>query len=525
MFDNDDIRYSTPEKRPPWEVGPADRLWDLFSRPDQDDPAAEYLGRSAETPETTPNRPSIRSGFARSNARSDRQEAAPPPPPPDGGDPRAGRYIYQEPPRSSLGQRRKKSNLTGVAIIVVLALIIGGVSAGILEAVNATEDYDSSWSHEEATPYSGIDPDSDWYDGDWYDEVPWDEIVPDEGADVYDDETGAAQTELERAELTGSLSVDIRSAQGLEPLAYQDLYAKCFPSTVSITVYGADSVGTGTGIVMTEDGYILTCNHVVEGGVTCQVTTYDDQVYDALLVGGDAQTDLAVLKIDAQGLQAAEFGDSDELTVGDEALAIGDPLGAELRGTLTNGIISAINRNVTVRSYSMTLIQTTAALNSGNSGGPLINIYGQVVGVNNMKMNSTIVTVEGLGFAVPTSVVREIVPTLTAEGRISRPVLGITCYGINQDTADRNNEATTGLRVSSVHVKSDAYVQGLQEGDYITQVNGIHVESVEEVKAIIGDLSIGDTVELTVLRIDENDSSQSDEFVMTVALVDQSELY
>ena len=318
--------------------------------------------------------------------------------------------------------------------------------------------------------------------------------------------------------------MDIQSAEGLEPLSYQALYAKCLPSTVSITVLNDEGIGTGTGIVMTGDGYILTCNHVIEGGETCRVTTSDDETYEALLVGGDAQTDLAVLKIEAEGLTPAQFGDSDELTVGDEALAIGDPLGTELRGTLTNGIISAINRNVTVNSYSMTLIQTTAALNSGNSGGPLLNIYGQVVGVNNMKMNSNVVTVEGLGFAVPTSVVREIVPTLASAGKVSRPVLGITCYGIDQETAERNGEPVTGLLVSSVNENSDAYVQGLQEGDYITAVNGVNVVSVAEVKEIIQDLSIGDTVELEVYRIDE-ESGEDETFSLTVALVDQSELY
>ncbi|MCC8182647.1 MAG: S1C family serine protease, partial [Clostridiales bacterium] len=373
----------------------------------------------------------------------------------------------------------------------------------------------------------------DYYDDDWGWDDDFDVTVPygDEDEDEDTDDSAAADTgttaaedELERAELDGTLTLNIQSSEGLEALTYQEIYAKCLPSVVSITVITADGAGTGTGIIMTADGYILTCNHVIEDGITCTVTTYDDQVYTALLVGGDAQTDLAILKIEAEGLTPAEFGDSDELTVGDEALAIGDPLGTTLRGTLTNGIISAINRNVTVNGYSMTLLQTTAALNSGNSGGPLINIYGQVVGVNNMKMNSTSVTVEGLGFAVPTSVVKEIVPTLATDGKISRPVLGITCYSISEEYVESGDYLASGCLVASVNELSDAYAQGVQVGDYITQINGMDVASVDDVKAVIETLSIGDTVELTILRPNEEGTDIAEELTITVELVDQADI-
>ncbi|MCD8126721.1 MAG: trypsin-like peptidase domain-containing protein, partial [Clostridiales bacterium] len=185
---------------------------------------------------------------------------------------------------------------------------------------------------------------------------------------------------------SSGLAVTLVSSAGKTALTYQELYAKCLPSMVSITVTAGSSGGTGSGIILTEDGYILTCNHVVEDSETCTVLTYDDTSYTATLVGSDAQTDLAILKIEAAGLTPAEFGNSDELQVGDEALVIGDPLGSNFRGTLTNGIISGINRSVSSNGYAMTLIQTTAAVNSGNSGGALFNIYGQVVGVVNLKM-------------------------------------------------------------------------------------------------------------------------------------------
>lgn len=540
MYDPEDIRYSKGEERPPWELSLQGRFREWFSCRRVDSEGDRYC-REVEEQKQERTQARAQRAFRRQQerdrqaqqreqeraqrqARVDAQRAAQTagrqpeqaqaePPSARPKDPRGSRYQYSA--SSNLSRaKRGKVNAVGVAVIICLALVISIV---MQLGVNA-------WQEEPVY--------DEWYGGEWYEdtpeedaqapgvEAPWESVVPEEdSADQAEEESA----ELERAELVDELTVEIQSAQGKTPLTYQQLYAKCLPSTVSITVVTEDGVGTGTGIVMTEDGYILTCNHVIEGGLTCRVTTSEDETYEALLVGGDAQTDLAILKVDAQDLTPAEFGDSDELTVGDEALAIGDPLGAELRGTLTNGIISAINRNVTVNSYSMTLLQTTAALNSGNSGGPLLNIYGQVVGVNNMKMNSNVVTVEGLGFAVPTSVVREIVPVLSTQGKVSRPVLGITCYGIDQETAERNGEPVTGLRVATVNEGSDAYAQGLEEGDYITAVNGNPVVSVEEVKEIIQDLSIGDTVEVDVFRVDE-ESGEDETFTLTIALVDQSEI-
>ena len=193
-------------------------------------------------------------------------------------------------------------------------------------------------------------------------------------------------------------------AQALTP---GEVYDQVRPSTVTVLGEDAEGYSVGTGVIFTEDGYILTNYHVIDGCSACQVWITDeygvDSVYDALLVGGDADQDLAVLKIDAQGLTPAEFGVSDELSVGDPVYAIGNPLGLELRSTFTDGIVSAVNRDVDVDGVIMTLIQTNAALNSGNSGGPLINQYGQVVGINTIKIMSGYATLEGLGFAIPTS--------------------------------------------------------------------------------------------------------------------------
>ena len=260
-----------------------------------------------------------------------------------------------------------------------------------------------------------------------------------------------------------------------------------------------DGAGSGSGVVLSADGYIITCAHVIDDQASAEVTTNNGKSYTAQLVGSDPQTDLALLKIDATGLTPAQFGQDEELQVGDEALAIGDPLGVTFHGTLTNGIISGINRDVTLNGYSMTLIQTTAALNSGNSGGPLMNLYGQVIGINNMKMVSTSTTVEGLGFAVPSSTVKEIIEKLATDGGISRPVLGVSCYGLDEKAAKKTG-LKAGLVVAKVNAKSDCAAQGIQVDDVITAIDGKHFETVQAFKDYIADFPIGKTLTLTVSR-------------------------
>lgn len=530
MYDSDDIRFSKEERRPPWELSATGQLREHFSCQKVDELGGPR--RCNEVERQKQQRQKIQDQRAENlrAAQIRREEAqrrmgepqtagsgADQPPPPQ--DPRARRYDYSRVYRVGVKPRRG-NHMTGVAVIIILALVLTAVFQ-FVAADSLYEDSESVWGPEEF-----------WNDEDfWDDEEDSDEYwggYDDEsfgGSEDYEQYPSASEEELPRAELTGAMELEVVSDDGKQALSYQELYARCAPSTVSITVYSSEGVGTGTGIVMTEDGYILTCEHVIADSSSCTVMTWDDQLYDATLVGADAQTDLAVLKIQASGLTAAEFGDSDELTVGDEALAIGDPLGTELRGTLTNGIVSAINRNVVVNGYSMTLLQTTAALNSGNSGGPLINIYGQVVGVNNMKMNSGAVTVEGLGFAVPTSVVREIIPELTAVGKISRPVLGVTCYSLDEQAAESEGYPIAGLLVASVNQDADCYTQGIRVGDLIWAVNGVEVCDVTQVKEVIQDLDVSDTVTISCLRFeDEEDLSVYDEYEVDVKLVDQADI-
>lgn len=392
-----------------------------------------------------------------------------------------------EAPAAPAGKRRRKGSVMHKVILCLLVGLLVGTAWSVVNTVRSLRD--------SAIAANGGDDDFyHYYDGGLSDSEPEEEY----------------ELEHYAGDSTG-LSIQLVSSSGKRALTYQELYEKCAPSMVSISVTAGSTGSTGSGIIMTEDGYILTCNHVIDNGERCTVLTADNQRYQATLVGKDPQTDLAVLKISASGLTPAEFGDSDELVVGDEACAIGDPLGENFRATLTNGIISGVNRRVSSNGYAMTLIQTTAAVNSGNSGGALFNIYGQVVGVVNLKMvtsGNSEATVEGMGMAVPSSTAQSIVATLAVEGTVHRPVLGITCSSIDEDTAQRAG-LPSGLLVQSVNEHSDCYAQGLQVYDIITEADGVAICTVEEFKEVISDRDIGDTVTLIVYR-DNNLAASGD---------------
>ena len=270
--------------------------------------------------------------------------------------------------------------------------------------------------------------------------------------------------------------------------------------TVSVAL-GEDSTSVGTGVIFTEDGYILTNYHVIAGCALAEVWITNeygvDTLYDALLVGGDETQDIAVLKIEASGLPAAELGVSDELKIGDPVYAIGNPLGVELRSTFTDGIVSAATREVTTDGVTMTLIQTNTALNSGNSGGPLINQYGQVVGVNTLKMMSDYDTIEGLGFAIPTSYAVRWINEIIEDGEIDpTPVLGISVMRIPEQLPD----GTSALLIESVVSGSSGDKAGVKAGDYVVEFNGQRVYTTEDILRIRRDLRIGDRVVIRLWR-------------------------
>lgn len=290
--------------------------------------------------------------------------------------------------------------------------------------------------------------------------------------------------------------LDVTRQHG-EVLTIQEVYKKVNPAVVTVVAHLPDSSSVGTGVIFTEDGYILTNHHIVKGGQRCIVILDTGYSYDAKYVAGDAENDLAILKVDETGLPAAEFGDSDDLTVGDPAYAIGNPLGVELRGTLTDGIISAINRDVEVDGRVMTLLQTNAALNTGNSGGPLINQYGQVVGINVIKMSSAYASVEGLGFAIPTSSIDRIVNDLLTYGELKpEPLLGVSVSLVSTEV----EPDIWGLKVVEMVPGGAADLAGVQVGDYILFADGDELRTSQDLLRVRRQHHLGEQMTLTLWR-------------------------
>ncbi len=285
-------------------------------------------------------------------------------------------------------------------------------------------------------------------------------------------------------------------------MALQDIYAKAIDSVVSIACRTSTGSASGTGVILSIDGYIVTNAHVVDGAQTITVTLTDGRELAATLIGADGASDLAVLHVPAEDLTAAEFGDSSVLRVGDTVVAIGDPLGVELRGTMTDGIVSAINRDITIDGRTMTVIQTNAALNSGNSGGPLLNCYGQVIGINTMKIGSTVNTagVEGLGFAIPSTTVKTIVNQLISQGYVSgRPSLGLSVESVPR-FYQRYYGLPDGLYITDVEEGSPAAELGIQPGDVLVSVGGSSVSDVDTLSSLLYSYEAGDTVEIVIYR-------------------------
>ena len=286
--------------------------------------------------------------------------------------------------------------------------------------------------------------------------------------------------------------------------------AKVAPSVVVITTesmvtsnnwFGGQYVqsGAGSGVVLTEDGYIITCNHVVSGANNIKVSLNDGTEYTATVVGGDSTTDVAVLKIDATGLTPATIGDSDSLAVGQSVLAVGNPLG-ELGGTVTGGMISALNREVTIEDQTMSLIQMDASVSPGNSGGALFNASGDLIGIVNAKSSGDYA--EGLGFAIPINNAYNVAMDLIQSGYVTgRPQLGISVITITDAaTAARYGVTSAGIYISQVNPGSGAEKAGLQAGDRIVSVDNVLAETANDVVSRVQEKSVGDTVSLQVAR-------------------------
>ena len=259
--------------------------------------------------------------------------------------------------------------------------------------------------------------------------------------------------------------------------------------------------GSGSGVILTEDGYIATCAHVVDGAKSVKVTLNDDTSYDAAIVGTDKKNDIAIIKIDAKDLTPAVVGDSETLTVGSEVIAIGNPLG-ELRGTATAGIISATNRTIEVEGQAMTLIQTDAAISPGNSGGGLFDATGKLIGIVNAKVSDS--RAEGLGFAIPVNSVLDEISDLLNYGYVTgRPYLGVSTQDVTLRSRDRMwyySDGTRCVMVEKVVSGSAAEAAGIQAGDLILKIGEKQIASGEELSSAIGEYKPGDKATLTIQR-------------------------
>lgn len=306
--------------------------------------------------------------------------------------------------------------------------------------------------------------------------------------------------------------VNVSNVTGKDLLTAPEIYATYVGSTVGITteitttnVWGqpVSQAAAGSGFVITSDGYILTNYHVIEDADSIQVAFVDGTTYDATLVGGESENDIAVLKIDATGLTPVIIGDSDNVKVGEQVVAIGNPLG-ELTFSMTSGIVSAKDRSITMENGNvMNMIQTDTAINNGNSGGPLFDMYGQVIGITSAKLSgssSSQATIEGLGFAIPINDIKDMVTDIMENGYVTgKPYMGVTVSTVPESISERYG-MSQGALVESVDEDSCAAKAGLQKGDIITAIDGKTVISSAELVEAKKTYKAGDTVTLEVER-------------------------
>ena len=306
-------------------------------------------------------------------------------------------------------------------------------------------------------------------------------------------------------------AVEVKKVDGKTKMQPAEVYASTVNSTVSINcssqstnIFGqtTQSASSGSGFIISEDGYIVTNYHVINGASSVKVTLYNGDTYDATVIGGDSDYDVAVIKIDATGLSPVTLGNSEDVNVGDTVLAIGNPLG-ELTFSMSQGIVSCCDRAINVDGTPFNMIQVDASINPGNSGGPLVNLYGEVVGIVSAKYSSySDTSVEGLGFAIPISDVQAIITDIIENGQVTgKAYLAIKAGTMTEQMAAQYNiDITEGVFVYSTESGGAGERAGLQLGDVITKVNDTAITSMTDLSAAKKNYKAGDTVTLTVYR-------------------------
>ena len=421
---------------------------------------------------------------------------------------------YQQPSKKPVISTGKR---VLIALMLVLAFILGGVLTAFVVMPLVEADYSDLFSNwlpqdraaiEEAAPGDTDSQDSSGIT-----------IFPDEDAEKPQT-TGSADIGGEKPDIDQSNNPIVQIAEQVGPAVVG----------VTVSINQADGgqnavidSGYGTGFIISENGYIVTNNHVVQDSDSVRVTLVDGTEYEATLVGTDAASDIAVIKIEATGLTVAALGNSDELRVGETVVAIGNPLGTNLAGSVTSGIVSALNRVITTGGYSQKYVQTDAAINPGNSGGPLLNIEGEVIGINTLKTYlagyddyGVPIGTEGIGFAIPASTVIPIVEQLMTQGYVERPGIGISCL-IDVTNAFNVEGAPDGVTVVEVIEGCPADDANLMVNDIIIAVGGVTITTVEELVEQIQNHAIGESVEFTIWR-------DGDELVLTVIIGDLNKM-
>lgn len=317
---------------------------------------------------------------------------------------------------------------------------------------------------------------------------------------VVSDKSGEASAP--KAASSESLESIIKLSSDTTTLTTPEVVQKVTPSVVGVSCNTPVGKSTGSGIIMTSDGYIITNAHVVADATEVSALLSDGTEYEAEIIGSDRRTDLALIKISpSEALVPAEFGDSDDLLVGETVVAIGNPLGFDFYGSATSGIISGLNRTLTIEDRTLNLIQTDAAINGGNSGGPLVNSYGQVIGINSAKVSTTVA--EGMGFSIPINEAIPIIDDLLTSGYVTgRPLIGITGFDIDEQVSAYYG-FPVGVYIAQLYEGSPADNAGLAVGDVIIGINGREITTMNELNEIKSKYKPGDAVTLEISRNSE----------------------